>query len=109
MADLTVIDDSLVVRMEGAVRILSQERELRIPLAHIVGVVRDPDPFFRVEGVRASPGIHRDEDDDEKSFWAVDDQAKAIIVILRDNEYEKLVVDVDDPDAAVRLIANSLD
>lgn len=67
MADLTVIDDSLVVRMEGAVRILSQERELRIPLAHIVGVVRDPDPFFRVEGVRASPGIHRDEDDDESS------------------------------------------
>jgi hypothetical protein len=108
MADLTVIDDSLVVRIEGAERILSQERELRIPLAHIVGVVRDPDPFFRVEGVRASPGTHLD-DDDERSFWAVDDHAKAIVVILRDNEFEKLVVDVDDPDAAVRLIASSLD
>lgn len=108
MADLTVIDDSLVVRIEGAEQILSQERELRIPLAHIVGVVRDPDPFFRVEGVRASPGTHLD-DDDERSFWAVDDHAKAIVVILRDNEFEKLVVDVDDPDAAVRLIASSLD
>lgn len=108
MADLTVIDDSLVVRIEGAERILSQERELRIPLAHIVGVVRDPDPFFRVEGVRASPGTDLD-DDDERSFWAVDDHAKAIVVILRDNEFEKLVVDVDDPDAAVRLIASSLD
>ena len=108
MADLTVIDDSLVVRIEGAERILSQERELRIPLAHIVGVVRDPDPFFRVEGVRASPGTHLD-DDDERSFRAVDDHAKAIIVILRDNEFEKLVVDVDDPDATVRLIASSLD
>jgi len=108
MADLTVIDDSLVVRIEGAEQILSQERELRIPLAHIVGVVRDPDPFFRVEGVRASPGTHLD-DDDGRSFWAVDDHAKAIVVILRDNEFEKLVVDVDDPDAAVRLIASSLD
>ena len=108
MADLTVIDDSLVVRIEGAEQILSQERELRIPLAHIVGVVRDPDPFFRVEGVRASPGTHLD-DDDKRSFWAVDDHAKAIVVILRDNEFEKLVVDVDDPDAAVRLIASSLD
>ena len=108
MADLTVIDDSLVVRIEGAEQILSPERELRIPLAHIVGVVRDPDPFFRVEGVRASPGTHLD-DGDERSFWAVDDHAKAIVVILRDNEFEKLVVDVDDPDATVRLIASSLD
>jgi len=40
-------------------------------------------------------------------FWDVHHPEKTIVIDLRDERYNELVVEVDDPEAAVRLIQNA--
>lgn len=48
---------------------------------------------------RGSPTPHGD-----RLFWDVHDRGKAITITLRDENYAQLVIQVDDPDGAVRTI-----
>jgi hypothetical protein len=41
-------------------------------------------------------------------FWDVHNPEKTIVIDLHDERYNELVVEVDDPDAAVKLIQNAL-
>jgi len=41
-------------------------------------------------------------------FWDVHHPEKTIVIDLRDERYSELIVEVNDPEAAVRVIRNSL-
>jgi hypothetical protein len=41
-------------------------------------------------------------------FWDVHDPGKTIVIDLHDERYNQLVVEVADPEAAVKLIQNAL-
>jgi hypothetical protein len=45
--------------------------------------------------------------DGKRAFWDVHHPEKTIVIDLRDGRYSELVVEVDDPEAAVRLIQNA--
>ena len=46
--------------------------------------------------------------DGKRVFWDVHQPEKTIVIDLHDERYNELVVEVDDPDAAVRFIQNAL-
>jgi hypothetical protein len=50
---------------------------------------------------RACSGQGRSGEDGGLVFWDVDDRSHAIVVDLEDETYNRLVVEVPDPDAAV--------
>ncbi|MYX36222.1 hypothetical protein GTY85_22620 [Streptomyces sp. SID8377] len=44
----------------------------------------------------------------EKVFWDVKDRSKALVIELADEQYARLVLQVDDPRATVALIESTL-
>ena len=46
--------------------------------------------------------------DGKRVFWDVHRPEKTIVIDLHDERFNELVVEVDDPDAAVKLIQNAL-
>ncbi|MFJ9622555.1 hypothetical protein [Streptomyces sp. NPDC101181] len=98
--------------MEGLDKFWALKSRLTIPLAHVRGATMDPGILGEPKGIRAPgthvPGVitagtfHRD---GEKVFWAVRDAQKAVVVELTGAErFTRLVVEVEDPRAAVALV-----
>ena len=46
--------------------------------------------------------------DGKRGFWDVHDPEKTMVIDLRDERFNQLVVEVADPDAAIKLIQNAL-
>ena len=46
--------------------------------------------------------------DGERVFWDVHDPEKTIVIDLHDERYNELVVEADDPEAAMKFIQNAL-
>lgn len=115
MALLRIDGDDLVVVMEGLNKLWSFKGSLTIPLANVRGATADPGIATDPKGVRA-PGSHVPglitagtfHQDGERVFWDVRDASKAVVVELADERYARLVLQVDDPRAAVALVENAL-
>jgi roadblock/LC7 domain-containing protein len=61
-------------------------------------------PGTTVPGVMTAGTFYQD---GKRVFWEVHHPEKTIVIDLHDERYNELVVEVDDPDAAVKLIGNS--
>ncbi|MER6651854.1 hypothetical protein ABT248_15065 [Streptomyces sp. NPDC000971] len=115
MALIRIADDNLVVVMEGLDKLWAFKSRLTIPLANVRGATVDPGIATDFKGIRA-PGSHLPgviiagtfHHDGDKVFWDVKDASKANVVELADEEYTRLVLQVDDPRAAVALVENAL-
>ena len=112
MAVISVQGQDLVVEMTGLDKLWAHKSKLTIPLAHVRGATMDPGILGEPKGIRA-PGTHVPgmitagtfHQNGEKVFWAVRDAQKAVVVELTDDErFTRLVVEVDDPRAAVALV-----
>ena len=111
MATISVQGQDLVVEMNGLDKLWSLKSKLTIPLAHVRGATVDPGILGEPKGIRA-PGTHLPgvitagtfHQDGEKVFWAVRDALKAVVVELADEQYTRLVVEVDDPRAVVAMV-----
>ncbi len=116
MAQIEITPQSLIVHITGADRLWSLKSRLEIPLAHVVGAnhaTDDADSWlegFRlgavyVPGVLSAGSVHHQ---DDRVYWDVHDSAKAIAIVLKDDRYARLVVEVDDPAATLAAIAKAL-
>lgn len=113
MTTITTEGDTLVVTMEGADKLWALKSRLEIPLEHVKGARIDP-AFVRHErfqGLKIAgsrvPGIltagtFRQEGD--TVFWDVHNPDKAIVIELAHEHYGRLVVEVENPEAAVAAI-----
>ncbi|HEX4216416.1 MAG TPA: hypothetical protein VIA06_24115 [Candidatus Dormibacteraeota bacterium] len=112
MAEIELTPDRLIVRVTGIDRILSMTSSLEIPLAHVTGADGDEEEARRIwHGLRVGgvpiPGLLREGSflsHGELVFWDVHDPARAVVVSLRHEKYERLVVGVEDPGATVEAI-----
>ena len=114
MAQVEVVGDRLVIRLERADRLWSFHSELEVPLAHIRGAEVDPDrarlPWsgLPVRGEHGwLPGMiaaGQVRQDGQWAFWDVHDPERAVIIDLADERYARLVVEVDDPRATAASI-----
>ncbi len=116
MTKIEVAGPDLIVHVEGLDRFWAFKSELRVPLAHVVGVERAADeagrwwhgfhaPGTDVPGVITAGTFYESEG---RVFWNVHDPERAIAIRLRDDRYVKLVIEVRDPDAAIDEVTAAL-
>lgn len=111
------IDDSqLVVHIQGVHQMLAFKRTIVTPLDHVVSATPDPDVSSTLTGLRApgayvpgviTAGTYRSKSG--KEFWDVGRNPSRILVIeLKNSEFERLVIDVENPAAISRQIETAL-
>ncbi len=114
MTTVSVSDGNLIVEVEGWDKLWSLRSRLVIPIHHVVRVYADSNiaedwwKGLRVAGTHL-PGViaagtfyHHG----NWVFWDVHNPEKAVVVDLRDERYEKLIIEVPDPaDTVARLQA----
>jgi hypothetical protein len=116
MVTLHIAEQSLTVEVAGLHKLWSFRSSLTIPLAHIV------DAHLATDEARKSwhgwrvPGTHMPGlitagtyyDGSGRVFWDVCDPARAIEIVLHDDAFARLVVEVEDPAAAIDLIQRAI-
>jgi hypothetical protein len=116
LVDLSITEDKLVLHVRGADRLWSFNSSLEIPLVHIASVRADTEiargwwhgirmPGTNVPGVITAGTFYQD---GKRVFWDVHHPEKTIVIDLRDERYNELVVEVSEPEAAVKLIQKAL-
>ena len=116
MVDLSLAEGKLTLYVRGADKLWAFKSSLEIPLVHIAGVRADPEvargwyhgtrmPGTNVPDVITAGTFYQD---GKRAFWDVHHPDKTIVIDLHHERYNELVVEVDDPDAAVRFIQNAL-
>ena len=116
MVTIDLAGSSLVVNVEGLDKLWSFKSRLEIPIQHVAGVERDTEEAKKwYHGIRAPgtslPGVitagtfyqHG-----ERVFWDVHNPENAIAIRLHDERYQRLVVEVADPDAIIAKIRAAL-
>ena len=113
---VSVADGKLVLRVEGFDKVWALKSTLEIPLAHVEGIRVDATiahgwshgmrmPGTNIPGVITAGTFYQD---GKRVFWDVHDSAKTIVIDLRDETYQQLIVEVADPEAAVQLFTDAL-
>jgi len=116
LVDLSAAEGKLSLHVRGADKLWAFQSSLEIPLLHIAGVRADPEiarrwyhgvrsPGTNVPGVITAGTFYQD---GKKVFWDVHHPEKTIVIDLHDERFSELVVEVADPEAAVKLIQNAL-
>ncbi len=114
MVDLAVSEGKLQVNVRGADKLWALKSSLEIPLEHVASVRTDPEvakgwwhgmrlPGTNVPGVITAGTYYTRH---QKTFWDVHNPDRAIVIDLRDESYDRLVVEVANPEEAVALIAS---
>ncbi|GHH63399.1 hypothetical protein ACFXKJ_13660 [Kitasatospora indigofera] len=111
MARVSVTDGTLVVEVEGIDKLWALKSRLEIPLANVRGATIDPGMAQESRGIKLlgthmpgliTAGTFRSHGD--RVFWDVKNPAGAIVIELADENYTRLILEVADPRATVRLI-----
>ena len=116
MVDFEIAEDKLILHVRGADKLWAFKSNLEIPLAHIAGVRADAEiargwyhgirlPGTNLPGVITAGTFYQD---GKRVFWDVHNPEETIVIELHDERYNELIVQVDDPAAAVNLIRSSL-
>jgi len=114
MVDLTVSGDMLLVNVRGADKVWALKGSLELRLDHITGVRTDPEivkgwyhgvrfPGTHLPGVITAGTYYQD---GKRVFWDVHNPECAVVIDLCDEMYDRLVVEVADPEEAVALIGS---
>jgi hypothetical protein len=111
MADVEIQGQTLVVTIRGWHKLWALKSQLRYPLNHVGGAEIDPETAQKPVGLRSpgtfipsllTAGSYRGRSGWD--FWDVRNPAKAIVISLIDENYQRLIVEVDDPLAIVEMI-----
>lgn len=116
MVDLSIGEGKLVLHVRGTDKLWALKSSLEIPLIHIARVRADAEMArgwhhgirmggTNVPGVITAGTFYQD---GKRVFWDVHHPEKTIVIDLHDERFNELVVEVADPEAAVRLINNAL-
>ena len=116
MVEVSVHGDHAVFELQSVHKLWALRSRLEIPLRHIAGVHADPHVtmglFDRLKLAGSYlPGILAAGTFWEHGglvFWDVHDPAHAVVVELRDETYQRLVVEVESPGTTVALLQRHL-
>jgi hypothetical protein len=112
MVDVSVEASRAIFTVEGTHKLWSMRSRIEIPLVHITNVEVNHDQVgrwwhgFKLIGTDA-PGLFAAGTfyyHGELVFWDVHDTTRTIIVSLEHERYKKLIVEVDDPTRAARML-----
>jgi hypothetical protein len=111
MVEITLDSDKVVFNVKGSHKLWALKSRLEIPCVHIRGARRDPTVVHGWKGWRL-PGTHVPGLitagtfylEGKRIFWDVSNAENVVVIDLSDDDYNQLVIEVDDPDAVVRLL-----
>jgi hypothetical protein len=115
MARIELTSKTLVVHVTGADRFLALKSQLEVPLTHVTAAEADPEiakawwkgwraPGVNVPGVITAGMFYRD---DKRMFSDVHDPERTIVIHLADEQYNALIVEVEEPKATADAIARA--
>ncbi|MGB9028594.1 MAG: hypothetical protein WCC27_00630 [Acidobacteriaceae bacterium] len=112
MVELSVAEGKLVLHVRGIDQLWALRSTLEIPVQHITGVRADAEIArgwwhgLKLMGSDIPGVLHAGTfyQQGKIIFWDVHNPENTIVIDLRDERYGQLVVEVDDPAAAVALI-----
>jgi len=116
MVDLSVSGGNLVLHVRGADKLWAFKSSLEIPLVHIGGIRADPTvargwwhglrmPGTNIPGVLTAGTFYQH---GKRVFWDVHNPDNAVVIELKDERYNEIIVEVADPQAAVELVKSVL-
>jgi hypothetical protein len=116
MVQIEITEGKLHLHVVGADKLWAFKSSLEIPLAHITGVRADPSiahgwyhgvrlPGTNIPGVITAGTFYQD---GKRVFWDVHNADKTIVIDLRDERYNELIVEVADPQMAVEQLTAAL-
>jgi hypothetical protein len=116
MVDLSILAGNLVLHVRGADKLWAFKSSLEIPLAHISEIRADPAiahgwwhglrmPGTNIPGVLTAGTFYQD---GKRVFWDVHNPENAVVIELKDERYNELIVEVVNPKAAVELVKAAL-
>src|SRR5271166_3894750 len=116
MVDLSISGGNLLVNVRGADKLWALKSSLEIPLHHLAAIRADPNiakewwhgwkiPGTSIPGVITAGTFYQH---GKRIFWDVHNPDNAVLIELRDERYNELVVEVADPNAAVALMRAEL-
>ena len=116
MVDLEISEGKLHIRVRGADKLWAFRSSLEIRLEHVAGIRADASaargwyhgirfPGTNLPGVLTAGTFYQD---GKRVFWDVHNPENTVIIDLRDERYNELVVEVADPQAAIELVNTAL-
>lgn len=117
MADIRIENGNLIVTMKGLRRLLTLKKQLSFPLSHVLGVTFDPTimaDFPRglvwKKGTNIFNTYYGGEftKDGETNFWDVRKSENTVVITLKDEKYQRLMIEVDNPRDTVHMIEKAL-
>ncbi len=116
MVEIAVSGGNLVLHVRGADQLWALKSSLEIPLAHVAGIKADSEaakgwwhgvrmPGTNIPGVLTAGTFYQD---GKWVFWDVHHPDKVVVIDLKDERYQQLIVEVADPEAAVQLVRSVL-
>ena len=114
MVDLSISGGNLRLDVRGADKLWALKSSLEIPLQHVAGIRADPEiargwwhrwrlPGTNIPGVITAGTFYQD---GKRVFWDVHNPDNTVVIELRDERYNQLIVEVADPNAAVALVGS---
>jgi hypothetical protein len=118
MVTITVDGDALDIQVQGRHKLWALKSSLRVPLAEIRDVRRDPERARRVFPGLKLPGTHVPwaytagtfyQSDFRPDFWTVRNAENALVIqCSREAAYDEIIVEVEDPDETLTRIRAAL-
>jgi hypothetical protein len=116
MVEVHITDDVVLFEVLGMHRLWALKGHVKVRRENIRSVRHDPTvtlgwwegwrmPGTHIPGLIVAGTYYRD---GQKRFWDVTDPRKTIVVDLVNEEYDRLIIDVENPEATVARIEASL-
>ena len=116
MVVLSLKGDTLRLEVKGLDKLWAMRSRLDIPLSSVRAVRADPSvarglwkgvsaPGTNIPGFVTAGTFYRD---DKRIFWDVHDPERTLVIELTGQRYDQLIIEVQDPAAAVALIESAL-
>ncbi len=111
MVEIRKEDNNFVFEVKGMHKLWAFKNQLTIPADHILNAHQDIESIKQSKGWRMPgtyvPGIITAGTyikDNDMIFWDVCNKENSIIVELQDEEYKKLIIEVEAPEASVAML-----
>jgi hypothetical protein len=116
MVTIHKTDTETTFEVKGLHKVLAFKSSLTIPNSHIVRAYQDINEIKNWSGLRAlgtyipyliKAGTFYSDPDSSTVFMDISNPDKSIIIDLRDEKYQKLYIEVNDPQTAIKQLTQN--
>ncbi|TWI57478.1 hypothetical protein IQ22_00695 [Pseudomonas duriflava] len=116
MVEVEFEGDDVIFIVKGIHKLWALKSQLTIPQAHILAVRRDDTVLHAWKGWKA-PGTKIPNIltagtfylEGEQVFWDVSHAEGALVIDLEDEQYKRLIIEVEHPEAVIEALASAIE